>query len=81
MLSEYVVKKLKTAVYKLLKDGTYFGEIPGFRGVWASANNLEDCREELRGVLEDWLLLKVSSQEKIPGLEIKIDRRQLVRHA
>jgi predicted RNase H-like HicB family nuclease len=81
MLSEYIEKKLKTAKYKLLEDGSYFGEIPGLRGVWASAKNLEYCRKELREVLEDWLLLKVRSGEKISGFEIKFDRRQLVKYA
>lgn len=57
MLSEFIAKKLKEARYKLLKSGGYFGEIPGLRGVWANARNLEDCRGELREVLEDWLLL------------------------
>ncbi len=81
MLNEYIGKKLKSAQYKILKNGNYFGEISGLRGVWASAKSLEKCREELREVLEDWLLLKVHSGEKVPGLEIKIDRRELVRHA
>jgi predicted RNase H-like HicB family nuclease len=56
MLSDYIAKKLRAAEYKLLKDGTYFGEIPGLRGVWANAKNLEACREELRDVLEEWFL-------------------------
>jgi len=81
MLSEYIAKKLKGARYKLLKDRTYFGEIPGLRGVWANAKNLERCREELREVLEDWLLLKVRSREAVPGFKIRVDRRELVRRA
>ena len=81
MLSKYINKKLKNAQYTILKNGLYFGEISGLRGVWASAKSLEKCREELHEVLEDWLLLKVSSGEKVPGFEIKIDRRELVRHA
>ena len=52
MLIEYIDKKLKQARYKLLEDGTYFGKIPGVRGVWANARNLEDCRKELQEVLE-----------------------------
>jgi len=80
MLSEYIAKKLKTAKYKLLKDGSYFGEIPGLRGVWANAKNLEDCRKELQEVLEDWLLLKIRFGEKISGFEIHFDRRQLVKN-
>lgn len=53
MFTEYVNKKLKTAKYKILKDGSYYGEIPDIKGVWASAKNLEDCRKELQEVLED----------------------------
>ncbi len=81
MLSEYIEKTLKKARYKLLKDGSYFGEIPGLKGVWANAKNLENCRRELREVLEDWLLLKVRARERVPGFEIRIDRRALVKYA
>ena len=81
MLSEFIAQKLKSAKYKLLKDGSYFGEIPGLQGVWANARNLEDCREELREVLEDWLLLKIRNGERVPGFEPKFDRRELVEHA
>ena len=55
MLSEYLAKKLHTATYKSLTDGTYFGEIPGTKGVWANAKTLEACREELQSVLEEWV--------------------------
>lgn len=81
MLSEFIEKKLRSGRYKLLKNKIYFGEIPGLRGVWASAKSLEDCRSELKEVLEEWLLLKLRSREKIPGLEIKIDKRELVKNA
>ena len=79
MISEYILKKLKEARYKLLKNGAYFGEIPGLQGVWASAKNLEDCRKELREVLEDWMILKVRDHEHVPGFFIKTDRRELVK--
>jgi len=78
MLTEFIEKKLKEANYRLLKDGSYFGEIAGLNGVWANAKNLEDCRQELKEVLEDWLLLKLKFGEVIPGMRIKIDQRQLV---
>jgi predicted RNase H-like HicB family nuclease len=81
MLSEFIEKKLKRARYKLLKDRSYFGEVPGIKGVWANAKNLEDCRRELGEVLEDWLLLKVRAGDKIPGFELRTDRRELVGHA
>lgn len=81
MLTDYILKQLEKAHYKILEDGSFFGEIPGLRGVWASAPTLEECRRELQEVLEDWLVLKVKGGEKIPGLELNIDRRELVKYA
>ena len=80
MLSEYIEKKLSLAEYKILIDKSYFGEIPGVKGVWANAKNLENCRRELREVLEDWLLLKVRDREKVPGFNMRVDRRQMLAH-
>jgi len=79
MLTEFITKKLRNARYKLLKDGTYFGEIPGLKGVWANAKDLESCREELRSALEDWLLFKLKDGDAIPGLRIGVDQRRLVK--
>ncbi len=81
MLTEYLEKRLKKAKYKILRDGSYFGEIPGLKGVWADGNTLEDCRKELREVLEDWILLKVRNNEKIPGFQLRVDRREMVKRA
>lgn len=79
MIVEFINKKLAGAKYKTLKDGSHFAVIPGAKGVWANAKNLEDCQKELRGVLEDWLLLKVRDHEKISGFNFKVDRRTLVK--
>ncbi len=81
MLNSFIQKNLAKAKYKLLENRTYFGEIPGLKGVWASAKNLEACREELSEVLEDWLFLKLRAKEKISGLNINTDRRNLVKNA
>lgn len=54
MLTDYILQKLTHARYKILADGTYFGEIPDLQGVWASEKTLEKCRETLREVLEEW---------------------------
>lgn len=64
MLNQFIKKLLNRAQYKLLKDGTYFGEISGISGVWANSKSLENCRKELQEVFEDWLLLKFQSNEK-----------------
>ena len=69
MLTQFLLLKLNQAHYKLLKDGTYFGEIPTLKGVWAHADTLEECREELREVLESWLVLKLQAGEAVTGLK------------
>ena len=66
MLSEYIEEQLKIAKYKLLEDGSYFGELPLLQGVWAQATHLEDCRKELQEVLEEWMILKLRAGEDIP---------------
>lgn len=66
MLTEYIAAAMKRAKYKLLDDGTYFGEIPGFKGVWSNAKVLEDCRRELQEVLEGWLLIGIEKHARLP---------------
>jgi predicted RNase H-like HicB family nuclease len=61
MLMNYIRVAMHRARYEILPDdGTFYGEIPGFAGVYANADTLEACREELREVLEEWILLRAS---------------------
>jgi len=66
MLTDYISQKMARARYKILDDGAYFGEILGLQGVWASEKTLEKCRETLREVLEEWLILKLRDGDVIP---------------
>ena len=75
MLTTYISQKLAQAHYKILEDGTYFGEIPGLQGVWASEKNLEKCRETLREVLEEWLILKLQDGDRVSGFSIKLNHK------
>ena len=68
MLTAYIETAMQQAQYKILEDGSYFGEIPDFQGVWASEQTLEDCRRVLQEVLEEWLLLKLRDNEEVPQL-------------
>ncbi len=61
MLTDYIQSAMHLAQYEILEDGTYYGEIPGFQGVWADEKTLEECREELQSTLEDWILLGLPS--------------------
>ncbi len=76
MLLEYVQAALRHAKYEILPDeGTYYGEIPKCRGVYAHAAGLEDCREQLREVLEEWVLFRVHRSLPLPvidGIELAI---------
>ncbi len=70
MLTQYIQAAMHRAKYKILPDdGTFFGEIPGFQGVWSNHATLEGCREELQEVLEDWLLFRVSQNLSLPVVE------------
>jgi predicted RNase H-like HicB family nuclease len=68
MLTEYLAAAMRQARYEILPDdGSFYGELPGFDGVYANAATLEACRDELREVLEEWLLLRVSRGLPIPA--------------
>ncbi len=67
MLAQYVHAAVRRATYEVLQDGTFYGEIPGFQGVYASAGSLEACRDELQEVLEGWIVLGLSLGHSLPG--------------
>lgn len=76
MLVNYLNAAMREARYGILsEDGSYYGEIPEFVGVYANAETLEACREELAEVLEEWLLFRISRNLTLPvagGIELKI---------
>ncbi len=78
MLSQYIQAAMRQAKYEILSDdGSFYGEIPGFQGVWANAETLEDCREELTEVLEEWIFLHLSDNTPLPvvnGLKLAVER-------
>jgi len=67
MLTNYIRAAMRRASYEILPDdNTHYGEIPGFDGVYANANTLEACREELEEVLEEWILFRISRNLSLP---------------
>jgi predicted RNase H-like HicB family nuclease len=76
MLLEYIQAALRHAKYEILPDdGSYYGEIPECNGVYANAKDLEDCREELREVMEEWVLFRIHKNLQLPtidGIELLI---------
>jgi predicted RNase H-like HicB family nuclease len=60
---------MRSAHYELLPDdGHFYGEIPLCNGVYATAATLEECREQLREVLEEWVLFRVHRNLTLPSV-------------
>ncbi len=70
MLLEYIQAALRHAKYEILPDdGSYYGEVCECNGVYAHAKSLEECREELREVLEEWVLFRVHKNLRLPAID------------
>ena len=69
---------MRKAHYDLLEGGEgYIGKIPKLQGVWANADSLEACRDELREVLEEWIILGLKMNHHIPvidGIELNFEK-------
>ena len=70
MILEYCQKALGKTQYKQLEDGSWFAEIPGYEGVWANGKSVEECRNEILEVLEEWLVLKLRDEDPSPSTAI-----------
>ena len=70
MLTTYIKAAMHKARYEILTDDhSFYGEIPGLDGVWANADTLEACRDELEEVLEEWIALRLSQNLTIPAVD------------
>ena len=70
MLTEYIQAAMRRAKYKLIdEEEGFFGEISECPGEWADAPSLEACRDELREVLEDWILIRARRQLDLPVID------------
>jgi len=69
MLAHFLDIAMELACYEIIEDdGTYWGEIPGFQGVWAQHETLAGCQRELREALSDWIALRLRLGLPIPKL-------------
>ncbi|MBD2370687.1 type II toxin-antitoxin system HicB family antitoxin [Leptolyngbya sp. FACHB-402] len=58
----------------MLEDGTFYGSIPKFKGVWANVEILSQYQEELQNTLEDGIVLGLHHQHCIlPITDIDIN--------
>ena len=80
MITAYINAAMKKAIYEILPNNEgYFGKIERLQGVWANAETLEACREELKEVLEEWILLGTKMGHTIPIIDgIDLNVREVV---
>ena len=60
-----------------MTDGTFYGDIPGFQGVYSNAQTLEACREQIQEVLEGWIVLGLRLGHTLPivdGIALGVEK-------
>ena len=68
-LTEYLHAAMRHAEYERWGKGDWYAHIPGLPGLWASAETVEDTRNDLFSALEDWLYVNAYvAQLKLPKL-------------
>jgi predicted RNase H-like HicB family nuclease len=66
VLTDYIDQGLAGAVYDKLEDGTFVGRVPTCPGTIAFGATLRDGEDELRSVLEEWILLGLRLGHALP---------------
>lgn len=76
MITDYVARALHRARYAPVEGG-YCATVPGLRGVIATGDSLESCRDALVDVVEEWILVRVARGLPIPklgGVQIQVKK-------
>lgn len=68
-LSYYIERAIAHAAYEKLEDGSYTAEITACPGVYSFGKTVEECRDELRSVLEGWILLGFQLHHHLPVID------------
>jgi predicted RNase H-like HicB family nuclease len=70
MFCEYIQAAISKAVYEVIDDEEpYYGEVPELKGVWATGKNPEECHENLKTAIEDWIAFSLRFNLPIPAIE------------
>ena len=69
MLTEYIQRAMRCAKYELMENGRFYGCIPECPGSWGEGATLEECRDELQSVLEDWLMIGIRFGDALPVID------------
>jgi predicted RNase H-like HicB family nuclease len=70
MLRSYLDAAMRHARFEPLEgDEGFYGEIPGFDGLWASASTSDACRDELASALEDWVVAGLQLGHELSSID------------
>ena len=75
-LTDYIDCALACAEYDKLEDSSFSGRIPECKGVVVFAKSLRECEDELRSILEDWILVGLKLGHRLPVIHgMSLNRR------
>lgn len=63
LVGRYAEQAARSGVVSQLKDGSWYAEIPEFKGVWAAGEYASDALEALADVVFDWTILKMLDRD------------------
>ena len=66
IITDYIYYAMEDAFYDKLEDNSFAGRIPSCKGVIAFSKTIKECENELRSVLEDWILLGLKLGHHLP---------------
>jgi predicted RNase H-like HicB family nuclease len=68
-ISEYIDMAISRARFEEIKDEEpIYAEVPGLPGVWATGKTLEECRANLRDVIDGWIEVRKRRGLQIPAI-------------
>lgn len=79
IITSYLEQAMSLALYDKLEDGTFVGRVPPCKGVVAFGATLHQCQDELRSVLEDWILVGLKLRHPLPviaGIDLNKEPRR-----
>ena len=66
MITAYIKAAMELPEFELMENGHYFGDIPPCEGLWADGTTPEECRVNLAGALESWIVVGLQHSHKLP---------------
>jgi predicted RNase H-like HicB family nuclease len=68
VITNYISEALHRARYSVVDGGVFCATVPGLPGVIATGDSLENCRDQLAEIVEEWVLVRVSRGLSVPRL-------------